>query len=408
MKLNGLDLYDFLKERGLIYQTTDEKKLKEMLNGKPITFYLGIDPTADAIHMGHLCSLRTFRFLQEAGHKGILVIGGATAMIGDPSGRKDMRTMLSKEVIEKNLENIKNLSRKFIKTDGENPATIVSNADWMSKYSYVDFLRDVGTYFNVNVMLSAEAYKKRLETGGLTFLEMGYMPIQAFDFEHLYNEYGCALQVGGSDQWGNMVAGVELIRKKHGKSIDVMTTPLLLNSKGEKMGKTAGGALWVDQGKTSVYDFYQYFMNVDDQDVKTVLRWFSDLPNSEIEEICSRDIREAKKIMAFTVTELIHGTENARVAQKTAEDIFSGKGSSENMKTVEIVASEYPNGIGVLELMTKLGITASNGEARRLIGQGGLSIDDRKLSDPFEVIKAEGELVAKKGKKVHIRVVFKG
>ena len=328
-------------------------------------------------------------------------------MIGDPSGRKDMRTMLTKEVIEKNLENIKNLSRKFIKTDGENPATIVSNADWMSKYSYVDFLRDVGTYFNVNVMLSAEAYKKRLETGGLTFLEMGYMPIQAFDFEHLFNEYGCSLQVGGSDQWGNMVAGVELIRKKHGKSIDVMTTPLLLNSKGEKMGKTAGGALWVDQGKTSVYDFYQYFMNVDDQDVKTVLRWFSDLPNSEIEEICSKDIREAKKIMAFTVTELIHGKENAQIAQKTAEDIFSGKGSSENMKTVEISAQEYPNGIGVLELMTKLGITASNGEARRLIQQGGLSIDDRKLDNPAEVLEAKGELIAKKGKKVHIRVVFK-
>ena len=406
MKIHGLDLYDFLKTRGLIYQTTDEQKLKSMLNGKPITFYLGIDPTADAIHMGHLCSLRTFKFLQDAGHKGILVIGGATAMIGDPSGRQDMRTMLDKKVIEKNLENIKNLSKKFIKTDGENPAMIVSNAEWMNNFTYVDFLRDVGTFFNINVMLAADAYKKRLENGGLTFLEMGYMPIQAYDFEHLFKEYGCSLQVGGSDQWGNMVAGVELIRKKHGKSIDVMTTPLLLNSKGEKMGKTAGGALWVDQGKTSVYDFYQYFMNVDDQDVKTVLRWFSDLSNEKIEEVCAMDIREAKKLMALTVTELIHGKENALIAQKTAEEIFSGKGSSENMKAVEISKAQYQNGIGVLELMTKIGITASNGEARRLIVQGGLSIDDRKLTDPSEIISTEKEIIVRKGKKVHLRVIF--
>ena len=326
MKIHGLDLYDFLKGRGLIYQTTDEKKLKELLNGKPITFYLGIDPTADAIHMGHLCSLRTFRFLQEAGHHGILVIGGATAMIGDPSGRTDMRNMLEKQKVESNLENIKKLAKKFIKTDGENPARIVSNADWMNKYSYVDFLRDVGTYFNVNVMLSAEAYKKRLATGGLTFLEMGYMPIQAYDFEHLNEEYGCTLQVGGSDQWGNMCAGVELMRKKKNVSIDVMTTPLLLNSKGEKMGKTTGGALWVDEGKTSVYDFYQYFMNVDDQDVATVLRWFSDMPTEEIKAVCEKDIREAKKLMAFTVTSLIHGEENARVAQKNCRRNFQRKG----------------------------------------------------------------------------------
>ncbi len=406
MKINGLDLYDFLKKRGLIYQTTDEAKLKELLNGKPITFYLGIDPTADAIHMGHLCSLRTFRFLQEAGHHGILVIGGATAQIGDPSGRSDMRTMLDKATIEKNLENIRKLSKKFIRTDGENPAVIVSNADWMNKYSYVDFLRDVGTYFNVNVMLAAEAYKKRLATGGLTFLEMGYMPIQAFDFEHLNEEYGCVLQVGGSDQWGNMVAGVELMRKKKNVTLDVMTTPLLLNSKGEKMGKTSGGALWVDEGKTSVYDFYQYFMNVDDADVATVLKWFSDMPIEQINELCASDIRQAKKQMAFVVTSLIHGEENARIAQKTAEDIFSGKGDSENMKTVNIAAKDYPNGIGVLELATKAGITASNGEARRLIAQGGISINDQKIDDPNMIIKPEGQVVLKKGKKVHIKVVF--
>ena len=406
MKIHGLDLYDFLKKRGLIYQTTDENKLKEILNGKPVTFYLGIDPTADAIHMGHLCSLRTFRFLQEAGHHGILVIGGATAQIGDPSGRSDMRTMLDKEKIEKNLENIKKLSKKFIKTDGDNPAMIVSNADWMKDYSYVDFLRDVGMYFNVNVMLSAEAYKKRLATGGLTFLEMGYMPIQAFDFEHLNEKYGCVLQVGGSDQWGNMVAGVELARKKRNVTLDVMTTPLLLNSKGEKMGKTSGGALWVDEGKTSVYDFYQYFMNVDDADVATVLKWFSDMPIEEINDLCAKDIRQAKKKMAFVVTSLIHGQENALIAQKTAEEIFSGSGSSENMKTINIDGKQYPNGIGVLELSTKAGITASNGEARRLIMQGGISLNDEKLTDVNMVIKAEGEVILRKGKKVHIKVVF--
>ena len=406
MKIHGLDLYDFLKKRGLIYQTTDEEKLKQLLNGKPITFYLGIDPTADAIHMGHLCSLRTFRFLQEAGHHGILVIGGATAQIGDPSGRSDMRVMLDKQRIEQNLENIKKLSKKFIKTDGENPAMIVSNADWMKSYSYVDFLRDVGTYFNVNVMLSAEAYKKRLATGGLTFLEMGYMPIQAFDFEHLNEKYGCVLQVGGSDQWGNMVAGVELARKKRNVTLDVMTTPLLLNSKGEKMGKTSGGALWVDEGKTSVYDFYQYFMNVDDADVATVLKWFSDMPIEEISELCSKDIRAAKKQMAFVVTSLIHGEENARIAQKTAEEIFSGSGNSENMKTINIDGKAYPNGIGVLELSTKAGITASNGEARRLIAQGGISLNDDKITDPNMTVKAEGEVILRKGKKVHIKVVF--
>jgi len=404
MKINGLDLYDFLKKRGLIYQTTDEKKLKELLNGEPITFYLGIDPTADSIHLGHLCSLRTFRFLQEAGHKGILVIGGATAAIGDPSGRTDMRSMLERENIDKNLNQIKMFSKKFIKTDGENPALIVNNNEWMKNYSYVDFLRDVGACFNVNVMLSAEAYKKRLSTGGLTFLEMGYMPIQAYDFEYLNKTYNCVLQVGGSDQWGNMVAGTTLIRKKSDRSVDVMTTPLLLNSKGEKMGKTSGGALWVDQGKTSVYDFYQYFMNIDDQDVETILRWFSDLDVEVIEKMCKDDIRSAKKTMAYVVTTLVHGEESAKIAQKTAEDIFSGKGASENMNSVQISKAQIQNGIGVLDLMTKIGITASNGEARRLIQQGGLSIDDQKLTDPNIIYKNDKEFIVRKGKKVHLKV----
>lgn len=404
MKINGLDCYDFLKKRGLIYQTTDEAKLKDMLNGEPITFYLGIDPTADSIHLGHLCSLRTFRFLQEAGHNGILVVGGATAMIGDPSGRTDMRSMIAKDGVENNLNKIKMFSKKFIKTDGENPARILNNDEWMRNYSYVNFLRDVGTYFNVNVMLSAEAYKKRLESGGLTFLEMGYMPIQSFDFEYLHKTYGCSLQIGGSDQWGNMVAGTQLIRRKHGSEVDVMTTPLLLNSKGEKMGKTSGGALWVDEGKTSVYDFYQYFMNVDDQDVETLLRWFTDMPVEEIQRVCAEDIRSAKKMMAHAITTLVHGKENADVAQKTAEDIFSGKGVSENMNSVSVSKADLEKGVGVLELMTRIGITSSNGEARRLIQQGGISIDDKKITDPNMIVKTDKEFVVRKGKKVHLKV----
>ncbi len=404
MKLQGLELYDFLLERGLIYQTTDQNKLKSLLNGKPITFYLGIDPTADSLHIGHLCSLRTFRFLQEAGHKGILVIGGATAQIGDPSGRSDMREMISSEKVAQNLEQIKTFAKKFIKTDGEAPAVIVSNNDWMKNYTYVDFLRDVGTYFNINVMLSAEAYKKRLENGGLTFLELGYMPIQAYDFEYLNEKYGCVLQIGGSDQWGNMVAGTQLIRRKKNISLDVMTTPLLLNSKGEKMGKTSGGALWVDNSKTSVYDFYQYWMNVDDQDVAVVLKWFSDLSVKEIENECKTDIRKAKKLMAYAVTKLIHGEEQAKIAQATAEEIFSGKGSSQNMNSVKIDRNVLASGIGVLDLMTKIGITASNGEARRLIAQGGLSIDDKKITDANMIVISSEPIIVKKGKKVHLKV----
>ncbi|MEG1582080.1 MAG: tyrosine--tRNA ligase, partial [Clostridia bacterium] len=335
MLIKGQKLYDFLKDRGLLYQLTNEKEIEELLNGEPTTFYLGIDPTADAIHIGHLCSLRTFRYLQEAGHKGILIIGGATAMIGDPSGRQDMRTVLTAEKCKHNLETIAGFAKKFINMTGDNGAIILNNDDWMKKYSYIDFLRDVGTYFNVNVMLSADAYKKRLASGGLTFLEMGYMPIQAYDFEYLNKKYGCMLEVGGSDQWGNMVAGTELLRKKDGIHANAFTTPLLLNSNGEKMGKSAGGALWVAEDKTSVYDFYQFFINVDDKDTETLLRWFSDFSTKEISDICAGDPRNAKKIMAFEVTKLIHGEENAKQAEKTAKEVFSGLGSSQNMPTIE-------------------------------------------------------------------------
>ena len=405
MKINGMGLYEFLKTRGLLYQSTNEEQLKNLLNGEPITLYLGIDPTADSLHLGHLCSLRTFRYLQEAGHRGVLVVGGATAQVGDPSGRQDMRAMLNKKSVEDNVNQVIKFSKKFIKTEGDNSAIIVSNNDWMKNYSYVDFLRDVGTYFSINVMLSAEAYKKRLASGGLTFLEMGYMPIQAHDFEHLNNEYDCVLQIGGSDQWGNMCAGVELVRRKSGKSLNVMTTPLLLNSQGEKMGKTSGGALWVDEGKVGVYDFYQYFINVDDRDVEKLLCWFSDFPIAQIKNLVQGDIRNAKRVMAFEVTKLVHGEEAAKLAQKTADEIFSGKGNSENMNAFELESGTLQNGINICDLLVLTNLTKSKGEARRLIEQGGVFVDDTKVEDFALVVKSDKEVILRKGKKVFLKVV---
>ena len=405
MKIYGQDLFEFLNDRGLVYQATDLENVKKMLDGnKPITFYLGIDPTASALHVGHLCSLRTFSYLQKAGHHGILLLGGATGHIGDPTGRRDMRSMLSSKEIEDNVTKIINIVKRFVKNDGENPAIIVNNNDWMKNYSYIDFLRDVGTHFNVNVMLSTDACKTRLASGGLTFLEMGYPLIQAHDFEELYKRYGCTLEVGGSDQWANMVAGCDLIRKKYNKTVETLTTPLLLNSKGEKMGKTTGGALWVKEDKVGVYDFYQYFMNVDDADVKTLLRWFSNYSNTEIDEIMSGDIREAKKVMAFEVTKLIHGEEKAKIARQTAQDIFSGKGASDNMETKVIKGAGQE--INVCDLLLAAGLVASKGEARRLIEQNGISLDDNKVASVDMMVKTNKEIVAKKGKKVFLKIKF--
>lgn len=406
MDIFGQKPYTFLKERGLIYQSTGEKEIEKLLNGKPITFYLGIDPTADGIHIGHLCSLRTFRYLQEAGHRGVLIIGGATAMIGDPTGKQDMRSMLTPEVINKNFKQVESLCKKFINTEGKNAAIILNNNDWMKNYGYIEFMRDVGMYFNVNVMLSAEAYKKRIASGGLTFLEMGYMLVQAYDFEYLSNKYNCVLQVGGSDQWGNMVAGTELMRKKKGRMLNVFTTPLLLNANGEKMGKTAGGALWATEGKTSVYDFYQYFINVDDRDIETLLRWFSDFSTEKIKEICEGDIRTAKRIMAFEVTKLIHGEQNALAAEKTAEEIFSGKGQSENMPTVNMSKADFGEGMNVTEFLEKIKIVSSRSEARRLIEQGGILLDDIKVTDVKMNIVPKSKIIVKKGKKVYIKVLI--
>ena len=398
------NLYEFLKERGLIYQTTNEEEVKSLLNGKPMTFYLGIDPTADSLHIGHFCSLMIFKYLQEAGHRGLLLLGGATGMIGDPSGKSDMRQMISREKVDANVKAMLALCSKFIDLSPDKGAKIVNNNDWMKNVSYVDFLRDVGTYFNVNVMLSAEAYKKRLENGGLTFLEMGYMPIQAHDYEHLYFAEGCRLEIGGADQWGNIVAGVELMRKKHGISVTAVTNPLLLNSEGQKMGKTAKGAVWVDPNRMSAYDFYQYFVNVADGDVETLLKWFTKIPVAEIEKMVKTDIRGAKKQMAKSLTEMIHGKEKAEEAVRVSEELFANGGVHENMPEVLFDAKVLASGVAVCELLEQTKICATRSEARRLIEQGGIVVDDQKILDVKYVVKSEKPVIVRRGKKTIVRI----
>lgn len=398
------NLFEFLKERGLIYQCTNEEEVKKLLNGKPITFYLGIDPTASSLHLGHFCSLMIFKYLQEAGHKGLLLLGGATGMIGDPSGRTDLRQMMTRETVDNNVSAMLSLCSKFIDLSPKSGAKIVNNNDWMKDISYVDFLRDVGTYFNVNVMLAADAYKNRLTTGGLTFLEMGYMPIQAHDYEHLYFAENCRLEIGGSDQWGNIVAGVELMRKKHGISVTAVTTPLLLNSEGKKMGKTAKGAVWIDPNRMSAYDFYQYFVNIGDQDVATLLRWFTKIPVAEIEQMVKTDIIAAKKKMAFTLTEMIHGTANALEAVKTSEELFAKGGVSNNMPQVSYSAAALKTGVGVCQLLEETKICATRSEARRLIEQGGVVINNNKVEDVKMLVVSTEPLIVRRGKKMIVRI----
>ena len=333
-------LFDILKERGYVKDLTHEREIIDLVNGKPMTFYLGIDPTADSLHIGHFFALTMFRWLQDFGHHGIILIGGATALIGDPTGKSDMRKMLSKEEVIHNKKEVKELVKRFVRTDGDNPAIIVDNADWICDKTYVDFMRDIGVHFNVNNMLAADCYKKRLENGGLTFLEMGYMLMQAFDFVHLNKEFGCRLQIGGSDQWANILAGVDLSRKigfNEGKKTNPLfgwTCPLLIKADGEKMGKTATGTLWVSRDKTTPFDFFQAWINSFDENVERSLSFFTRMEISEIKKLCKKDIRKAKKLLAFEVTKLVHGEEEALKAQKTAEELFSNKGISENMPSI--------------------------------------------------------------------------
>ena len=408
------NLFDILKERGYIKDLTHEKEIIDLINGEPFTFYLGIDPTADSLHIGHFFALTMFRWLQDFGHKGIVLVGGATALIGDPTGKSDMRKMLSKEEVAHNKAEVKELVKRFVKTDGDNPAIIVDNADWISDKNYIDFMRDIGVHFNVNNMLSADCYKKRLESGGLTFLEMGYMLMQAFDFVHLNKEFGCKLQIGGSDQWGNIIAGVDLSRKigfSEGKQIEPLfglVCPLLIKADGEKMGKTASGTLWVSRDKTSTFEFFQAWMNSFDEDVERSLSFFTRLEISEIKKLCEEDIREAKKLLAFEVTKLVHGEEEALKAKETSEELFSNKGISENMPTIKLPKEKL--NINIVDLLVETNIVTSKSEARRLIEQNGISVNNEKATDVNFIITSsnltENFIIIQKGKKVFLKVIF--
>ena len=407
-------LFDILKERGYIKDLTHEQEIIDLLNGEPFTFYLGIDPTADSLHIGHFFALTMFRWLQDFGHKGIVLVGGATALIGDPTGKSDMRKMLSKEEVAHNKAEVKELVKRFVKTDGDNPAIIVDNADWISDKNYIDFMRDIGVHFNVNNMLQADCYKKRLENGGLTFLEMGYMLMQAFDFVHLNKEFDCKLQIGGSDQWGNIIAGVDLSRKigfSEGKKIDPLfglVCPLLIKADGEKMGKTATGTLWVSRDKTSTFEFFQAWMNSFDEDIERSLSFFTRMDIEDIKELCKKDIREAKKLLAFEVTKLVHGEEEAIKARKTSEELFSNKGISDNMPTQTI--SKDKLNINVVDLLVETNLVTSKSEARRLIEQNGISINNEKVSCVNDLITKESLnenfIIIQKGKKVFLKVIF--
>ena len=409
--------FDVLKERGYVYQATNEEKIKEMLNGgEPKTFYLGIDPTADSLHIGHFFALTMVRRLQKMGHHPIIVIGGATALIGDPTGKKDMRKMLTKEQIAHNKAEVKELVKRFVEVDGENPALILDNAEWINPESYIDFMRNIGVHFNVNKMLATDCYKNRLEQGGLTFLEMGYMLMQAYDFVYLNEKYGCTLEIGGSDQWANMIAGVELARKmdfaneKEDRGLQTLTCPLLVKADGEKMGKTASGTLWVSREKTTVYDFYQMFMNSFDEDVERLLSFFSDYEIEDIKRMCKEDIRSAKKLMAFEVTKLVHGEEEALKVKKASEDIFSNKGNSDNTETKKVSKEILKEAINVVEVLMLSGIFESKSEARRLIDQNGVSINNNKVTSTDMLIDMNlldnDALLIQKGKKKFVKLIF--
>ena len=407
-------LFEYLQERGLIYQTTNDDKVKELINGEPIAIYCGIDPTADSLHIGHTFSLFMLRRFQQAGHKIIVLLGGATAKIGDPSGRNDMRNMVTNEFIQNNYENIKSIIGRFVKLDGENPATIVNNADWMNGYDYINFMRDIGSNFNVKHMLQNDSCVSRLNAGGLTFFEMGYMLIQAYDFVYLNRNYGCKLQIGGSDQWGNIIAGVELGRRlnfqegKDEEGYQALVTPLLTNSEGKKMGKTAKGTLWVTKEKTSVYDFYQYFLNQRDEDVEKLLMYLTDISVDEIKDIIAKDIRAAKKFMAFEITALIHGRDEAEKVKVASEQVFSQGGASDNMPTVQVDKALIEKGMLFIDLLFEAKLTTSKSESRRLVAQGGASLNREKVADIAKVVTMDdvndGSIILQKGKKIFIKV----
>ena len=407
-----MGVYEELVARGLIAQVTDEEEIRELVNSGKATFYIGFDPTADSLHVGHFMALCLMKRLQMAGNKPIALVGGGTGMIGDPSGRTDMRQMMTKETIQHNVDCFKKQMSRFIDFS-EGKALLVNNADWLLDLNYVELLRDVGACFSVNNMLRAECYKQRMEKG-LSFLEFNYMIMQSYDFYALYQKYGCNMQFGGDDQWSNMLGGTELIRRKLGKNAYAMTINLLLNSEGKKMGKTQSGAVWLSAEKTSPYDFYQYWRNVDDGDVIKCLKMLTFLSLEEIDELAKlegSEINKAKEILAHELTELVLGKEEADKAQEAARAIFANKTNTDNMPSTTLTEADFADGeIGILDLMKKCGLIPSNGEGRRLIQQGGVSVDDEKVTDVYaKVAKSDfekGYVVIKKGKKVYHKAII--
>ena len=398
-----MGIYEELQERHLVAQVTDEAEIRELINAGKAKFYIGFDPTADSLHVGHFMALCLMKRLQLAGNTPVILLGGGTGHIGDPSGRSDLRKMMDKETIDHNCERFLHQIGKFIDLD---KAIVTNNADWLLNLNYVNFLREVGPHFSVNNMLRAECYKQRMERG-LSFLEFNYMIMQAYDFYYLNQKYGCNMQFGGDDQWSNMLAGTELIRKKAGKDAYAMTITLLLNSEGKKMGKTASGAVWLDPEKTSPYDFFQYWRNVDDADVINCFNLLTFVPVDKIKEMAAWDdsrINEKKEILAFELTKLIHGEEEATKALNAARSLFSGEGNDENMPSVEL---ENYSPVSIVELLVLSGLCASKSEARRLVEQGGVSVDGEKVVAPNQVIEIKESVKIKKGKKTFLKVIVK-
>ena len=406
-----MTIYDELVARGLIAQVTDEKEIKELINNGKATFYIGFDPTADSLHVGHFMALCLMKRLQMAGNKSIVLIGGGTAQIGDPSGRTDMRQMMTTETINHNVECFKKQMSRFIDF-GEGKAIMVNNADWLMDLNYVDVLREVGAHFSVNRMLTAECYKQRMEKG-LSFLEFNYMIMQSYDFYTLFQKYGCNMEFGGDDQWSNMLGGTELIRRKLGKDAYAMTINLLLNSEGKKMGKTQSGAVWLDPNKTTPFEFFQYWRNVSDADVLKCIRMLTFLPLEEIDKMESWEgaqLNEAKEILAFELTKLVHGEEEATKAKEASHALFAGGANNTNMPTVTVTAEDFPNGeLDIISVLVKAGLCDSRGDGRRNIQQGGVSVADEKVTDistkyTLNDFKGEG-LIIRRGKKKFAKVV---
>lgn len=403
-----MSVFDTLKERGYLAQVTHEEELKKALETEQVTFYMGFDPTADSLHVGHFLALMAMSHMQKAGHRPICLVGGGTGTVGDPSGRTDMRKMLTDEDIEHNCNCFKKQMERFIDfSDGK--ALMINNGDWLRKLNYIELLRDVGPHFSVNRMLTAECYKQRLERG-LTFLEFNYMIMQAYDFMELNRRYGCVLELGGDDQWSNIIAGVELIRRKEAKPSYGMTFNLLTNSEGKKMGKTAKGALWLDPEKTSPYEFYQYWRNVGDADVIKCLKMLTFVPIEEIEEMEKHmegaEYNKAKELLAYELTKLVHGKEEADKADAAAKAIFAGGGNSDDMPSTTIAAADLTDGkIGILTLLVKCGLCPSNGEARRLVTQNGIAVNGEKFTDPKGLVDLSEPVVIKKGKKIFHKAI---